>query len=86
MDLQSERISGFFFTARVNCFLEKQSIWLIIFVMSIVLKILKRNYPQTLDVMNIVVCGTWHMVAMLANNLALNKLSFGPLDFWAVVN
>lgn len=56
-------------------------------MMSTVLKILKRNYPQTLDVMNIVICGAWHMVATLANNLALNKLSFGhPLDFQAVVN
>lgn len=59
---------------------------MIIFVTSAVLKILKRNYRQILDVMNIVIWGTWHMVAVLANNLALNKLSFGPLDFWAVVN
>lgn len=87
MDLQTERISGFSFALRVNCFLETPSIWLVIFMMSTVLKILKRNYPQTLDVMNIVICGAWHMVATLANNLALNKLSFGhPLDFQAVVN
>lgn len=59
---------------------------MIIVVMSTVLKIFKRNYPQTLYVMNIVIWGTWHMAAMLANNSASNKLSFGPLDFWAVVN
>lgn len=45
-------------------------------------KDLKRKYPQTLDVMNIVICGTWHMAATLANNLALNKLSLGPLSFF----
>lgn len=39
---------GFFFTLGVNCVLEKQSIWLIIFVMSAVLKILKESIPRHL--------------------------------------
>lgn len=58
---------------------------MVILVMSAVPKILKENIPRLL--MNVVVCGTQHMVALLANNLALNKLSFGPLSFfWAAVN
>lgn len=86
MVMHSERISGLFFTLSTHYFLEKQSIWLTIFVMSAVLKILKRNCLQTLDVMNTVICGVWHMVAMLANNLALNSLLFSPLGFWSVLN
>lgn len=81
MVMHSERISGLFFILSMHYFLEKQSIWLTIFVMSAVLKILKRNCLQTLDVMNIAICGIWHMVTMLANNLTLNSLSLGPLGF-----
>lgn len=53
--MHSGRISGLFFTFSMHYFLEKQSIWLTIFVMSAVLKILKRNCLQTLDVMNTVI-------------------------------